>query len=250
MSASRDGWFISGNGPITENAGTIRTNRSVCRNSRIHNRVNISRKRDLRQFFIKPDLFLEIRDDDVATFRPELQIPERGINRQHLRVRVVNRGRGVATNCIAKFRLTEQTPNTTNPSLDSKVLRWEDGSNDKTIYPRGEDEILNVIFSDSDLRQLTGRSGQNIFALVATNAAYTSREHRAQDGFGHGDFYAELSVRSEEGAYCWVNLDIRIGQNHNDVSIGLSRWDRINLAYKRRPSIVRFVSRRLRNWLR
>ena len=246
----RDGWFISGNGSVTGNAGTTRTNRVICGNRRVHNRAGFGYQRDLRQFFIKPDLFIELRDDDDATFRPELEIPGQNINRQHLRVRVVNRGRGVATNCTAKFRLTGQTSDTRNPSPESKVLRWEDGSNDKTIYPRGEDEILNVIFADSDLQQRFERTGQDIFALVATNAAYEQREFRAQDGFGDGNFEAELSVRSQEGAYCLVNLFIQIGHNHRGVSMRLSHWDRIILAYKRRPSVVRFVSRRLRNWLR
>ena len=77
----RDGWFISGNGSVTGHAGTTRTNRVICGNSRVHNRAGFGYQRDLRQFFIKPDLFIELRDDDDATFRPELEIPGPNINR-------------------------------------------------------------------------------------------------------------------------------------------------------------------------
>jgi hypothetical protein len=201
-------------------------------------------------FFIRPDLFIEVRDDEPATFRPELQIPDTKISRQYLKVRVVNRGKGVATDCIAKFRITGWTGNTRHPSTDSKILRWDDGSHNKLIYPRGEEEVLNVIFADSDLQQLAEQAHQDIYAFVATNDALNYRMYRAQDGFGQGDFEAEISIRSKEWGYCLASLTIHVDHERHNLSIRLSRWDRIILAYKRRPSIVRFISRYLRQWLR
>ena len=250
-----DGRFISSNsvkgqGHNAERIGNIPI---VCGNGnragRTHNISNSHNQRDLRKFFIRPDLFIEIRNEQT-TFRPELQIVGTNILRQYLNVRIVNRGKGVATNCSAKLRITGWTENTKPPSTDSKTLRWNDTSTTKTIYPRGEEEILNVVFADSDLQARAQEDHLDIFSYVATNEALTDRQNRNQDGFGEGDFDAEISVRSEEGGYCFANMFIRIERNHRNIRMNLSHWDRIILRYKRRPSIIRFISNRLRRWIR
>jgi hypothetical protein len=92
-----EGKFISGNSITGHNAEPIRDARIIRgngnRNTGIHNISNSRNQRTLRQFFIRPDLFIEIRDES-ATFRPELQVPKTQILRQHLNVRIVNRGKG------------------------------------------------------------------------------------------------------------------------------------------------------------
>ena len=166
------------------------------RNIGAYNISSSRNQRNLRQFFIRPDLFIEIRNEQ-ATFRPELQIVDTNILRQYLNVRIVNRGKGVAKNCSAKLRITRWTENARHPSTNSKLLRWNDGSTTKTIYPRCEEEVLNIVFADSDLQARAVEDHLDICAYVATNYALTNRQSRNQDGFGDGDFDAELSVRSE-----------------------------------------------------
>jgi hypothetical protein len=251
LSASRDGWFISGNHIICDNGVARKHDGIICSNnnwnSRFRNLADSGDQRNIHQFFIRPDLFIEIRNDESATFRPELQMdPPLNCLRQHLKVRVVNRGRGVATDCLAKFRITGWVGDTKHPSTESKILIWDDGSPTKTIYPRSEQEILNVIFADSDSEQLLDRENKNIYAMVATNEAYIERQKRAQDGFGSGEFVAELYVKSKEGASCMVNLYLHISANHRNVTMRLSRWDQIVMIYKLRPSIIRFISSELR----
>jgi hypothetical protein len=71
-----DGWFISGNHIVWRNADTGGADRIVHSDgnwdSRIHNLSNSGDKRNIRQFFIRPDLFIEIRTDEPDTFRPVL----------------------------------------------------------------------------------------------------------------------------------------------------------------------------------
>ncbi len=50
----------------------------------------------------------------------------------------------------------------------------------------------------------------DIYGLVATPEAYHMRQTRAQEGFGVGDFEAEVSIRSKEGGYCRCILLIHI----------------------------------------
>lgn len=47
---------------------------------------NSGDKRNIRQFFNRPDLFIEIRTDEPDTFRPVLQIPELDVLRQRSKV--------------------------------------------------------------------------------------------------------------------------------------------------------------------
>ena len=150
---------------------------------------------------------------------------------------------------LSKTTITRWTENARHPSTDSKLLRWNDGSATKTIYSRCEEEVLNIVFADSDLQARAVEDHLDICAYVATNYALTNRQSRNQDGFGDGDFDTELSVRSEEGGYCFANLFIHTEQNHRNIRMNLSRWDRIILLYKRRPSPIRFISRQFRQWL-
>jgi hypothetical protein len=106
---------------------------------------------------------------------------------------VINRGKGVATDCSAKLRVTSYNNSVRHPSKDLKTLTWDNGLSTKILYPRGEEEKLHVVFADSDMQQIAKDTDKDIYALVATPDAYKNRMYRAQDGFGAGEFEAELS---------------------------------------------------------
>jgi hypothetical protein len=225
----------------------------------LHNLSGSGHKGTLHQFFIKPDLFIEYYNDEDR-FSPKSQITNNNekIDRRDFRVRIVNRGKGRATGCVGKFRLiprngfdmypvagkdlvSKTSKVTTSPSKESKLLMWADGSKSKDIYPRGEEEMLNILFADSNLKNTS-----NIFAFVTTREAYLNYHKRLQEAFGLGDFHAELSVKSIEGGYCKANLSIQIDSDISKINIRLSFLDRLTAAWKRRPSISLMISVLLR----
>jgi hypothetical protein len=93
---------------------------------------------------------------DPSTYHPVLEITnnidsQERIYRKHLRVKIVNRGKGIATDCKAKFRITQWNQGVRHPSTNSKTRVWDNNVILKEIYPHGEEEVLNIIFADSDL---------------------------------------------------------------------------------------------------
>jgi hypothetical protein len=100
------------------------------RNPRISNIIGPSCQGNLHQFFIKPDIYVEHHDSDQDRFFP-IQRIDGMTERRYLRVNIVNRGRGVATDCVAKLRLIGWQKNVRHPLTEPKILSWSDGSEKK-----------------------------------------------------------------------------------------------------------------------
>lgn len=245
--------FIFGSlfGALIPNVRSSSTNAVVRRDDNWDNRSRnfpvSPRQGDLCQFFIKPDLFVVHYYTDRDRFSPRFVV--NGFERTALRINIVNRGKGVATDCVAKFRIIDPREKPRHPSPELKTLLWADGTTTKTIYPRGEEEMLNILFADSDMKDAAS-SGPDIYGLVATPEAYHMRRTRAQEAFGVGDFEAEVSIRSKEGGYCRCILLIHIEQDYTKISIKLSLFDMIRQVYKRRPSLSFLMSTLMRQMIK
>jgi hypothetical protein len=139
-----------------------------------------------------------------------------------------------------------------HPSKDLKTLTWDNGLSTKTLYPRGEEEKLHVVFADSDMQQIA-KDTRSLPRQMPTKIECIGRKMVLERENSKQNYHASNSpeyYHTVSGGYCMVNLFIHIEPNYLNIRLTFSRWDRIVLAYKRRPSIIRFVSRRLRNWLR
>jgi hypothetical protein len=155
---------------VTPNVRSSPTNSAVRRDDNWDNGTRSfpvsSRQGDLRQFFIKPDLFVVHYYTDRDRFSPRLLV--NGFERMILRVNIVNRGKGVATDCVAKFRIIgppDPPEKPRHPSPELKTLLWADVTTTKTIYPRGEEEMLNILFADSDMKDASSLGEQSHILL-------------------------------------------------------------------------------------
>ncbi|MPZ07787.1 MAG: hypothetical protein GEU26_15475 [Nitrososphaeraceae archaeon] len=181
-----------------------------------HNTIHCScnTEADVQPFFIRPKLSI---DSNVLT--PQVQRIPTNITRQYVRVRVRNIGKGLASGCRARLRLTKWNENSLHiDPTDIKNLVWAGGSPEVEIYPNDDvGEVLDVIFSDSDFG-----TGDKIRAMVSTQQAESNPDISAQDGFGTGEFEVELKVLSKHGS-CKSKFFIEVGRNFENLTMHKQR---------------------------
>jgi len=124
---------------------------------------------------------------------------------------------------------------------DNKFLCWDSEPNRFIDIGSGDDELLNVVFTDSNFETNHERGGLDIYALVSTlESLYTeSKFMRAQDAFGLGDFRIEISVREQGGNYCNARFMLHVDKPDKPFSLTLNSYSSSrNLANSiRRPLI-------------
>jgi len=136
--------------------------------------------------------------------------------RHSLRVVVRNTGPAAAERCTAELKITETSlPAVRRPSAEPKGLLWETSQDTlQDISAVAGHATLNVIFSDA--RLITERQPNEanpVYALVATPDSIRMIPNgiiRAQDGFGRGEFVAELTVIARNGSYLSARFRVRV----------------------------------------
>jgi hypothetical protein len=165
----------------------------------------------LSHFFIKPKLQIgtEIISPQLAT---DIDGGLGRVTRKWLKIRVVNIGGAIATNCRADLDVTPVVG--LKHPRDSKRLIWDDGSEEKNIRrkdPKGE--ILRVAFYDSFPIGY-------VYAMSCTKEAEISPSYRAQDGFESGDFEMIINISTEDGrASIKKTFRLHAGKNMDDFSM-------------------------------
>lgn len=144
-------------------------------------------------------------DDRGATFE-----------RKYLRIVIKNTGFVKATNCEAKMRIIS--------SNDIKQLVWDRAATSgvlreislqKNIRARKGEELVHVVFSDSRFTQMSNVD-YRIFASAATMESVVNQQTLSlDDGFGLENFDIEISVLSEEGAFCNCTFQVRPNMNYS-----------------------------------
>jgi len=145
--------------------------------------------------------------------------------RQSLRVVVGNAGPVAAERCTAELKIIEtSSPAARRPSAEPKGLLWETSQDThQDIAALVGHAVLNVMFSDTRLsteRQPTETTP--LYALVATPDSIRmipSGIIRAQDGFGRGEFVAELTVVARNGSHLTAKFRIRVTDDWRQLSM-------------------------------
>jgi hypothetical protein len=152
----------------------------------------------IHPFFRKPELNIEFDNEHPNTFTPSLQLIGQdgptGITRFFLKVRVNNVGHGLAKRCRAKLYIT--SAQTRHPS-DDKNLCWDSIPDRFIDIGAHDDELLNVMFTDSNFEARYEATAVDIFALASTLQSLHPEANfiPAQDGFGLADFRIRIRVR-------------------------------------------------------
>jgi hypothetical protein len=189
-------------------------------------------------FFISPNLSI---DYDEA-LNPRLFCPSqryltaegKTFERKYLRILVKNTGFVKATNCEAKMRIVS--------SNDTKQLVWDRAATSgvlreislqKNIRARKGEELVHIVFSDSRFTEMS-KMDYRIFASAATMESVVNQQILSlEDGFGLENFDIEISVLSEEGAFCKSTFQVRPNMNHSGLSMTKlseqsgGRWSRL-----------------------
>jgi hypothetical protein len=162
-------------------------------------------KRDTYQFFRKPELLIEFDTDDPS-FRPSLELigeagKTTGITRHYLKVKVSNHGDVMASRCRAKLKVIGKS-SSRSPS-DAKFLCWDMEPNRFIDIGAHDDELLHVVFTQSNFESNHKNGELDIYALTSTVESLHDEAKfiRAQDALGLGYFKIEINVRDGGGVY-------------------------------------------------
>lgn len=127
----------------------------------------------------------------------------------------------MARKCKAYLLVTKSSEDTKRPTNEPKQLTWTNStlSQETDIGARIGAELLHVVFSDSQFEYLGNIDG--IYAMVSVLHNLPSKKliDRPQDGFGIGDFEAELSIIAEDGTCAKSTFAIHVSQNFRELSM-------------------------------
>jgi hypothetical protein len=178
----------------------------------------------LFRFFISPKLSIDYEE----TLNPRLFCPSQSyvtldgvkFERRYLRIRVKNTGFVKATNCEAKMQIIA--------SNDMKQLVWDrsstsgvlrDISLQKNIRARKGEELVHVVFSDSRFTK-TINEEYRAYASVSTVESLMNQQTLAlDDALRLGFFDIEITVLSDEGAFCKSTFRVSPNINHSQLSM-------------------------------
>ncbi len=172
--------------------------------------------------FIRPKLKIEYdsskKDDHIKLTR---YIDERGNEKtihNYFFVYTRNKSRFTpARNCTAELQITKWDDSKYEPTKDVKQLTWDDGTNTKDIGATKR-ERFHMVFSDL-IFDKNDESG--VHALISTKESlYSPIGHlRGEDSLGIGDYEAQITVRSEDGAKDTAKFKIHITTNYSELTI-------------------------------
>jgi hypothetical protein len=180
--------------------------------------------KELLSFFLKPRLSIEYDEKQSSTFVPELGLVDQNgkqvCTQKYLRLLVKNEGRGIAHRCKAELQVIKEDTPFRAPSAEPKPLIWSGPSLEKDIGARHGKELLHAVFSDSRLSSIPDNTeDKNIYALVSTMESLYPKAPfiRAQDGFGEGNFKAEITITSEEGPFVKSTFRIHVEKDFHKL---------------------------------
>lgn len=207
---------------------------------------NCAREGDVHQFFRKPLLAIEFDKDDTNTFTPSLELISTdnrptGIIRYYLKVRVRNIGDAIATRCRAKLNVIRSKPSTRHPS-DTKLLCWDSEPSRFVDIGADDDELLQIVFTDSDFKGKHATGGIDMYALASTIESLYPKGNfiRAQDAFGIGEFDIRIVVRDEGGNYAKAAYKLNIKEPDTPFTLELVSYDSsLNLVSRIRSKFKR-----------
>ena len=147
--------------------------------------------------------------------------------RKFLRVQVKNEGKRIATNCKGSITLINCRNGCTGPSRDRKTLRWEPGVVQQTLPPKGGEEMLDVVFSDSTPFVHPGITcgvsqnpqGATFHAYMSTTDSVGVFPARGGDAFCEGNFEIEILVRCDEGYHAAARFLVHVSSNYLALSM-------------------------------
>jgi hypothetical protein len=200
-----------------------------------------SRKTIYEYFFIRPKLCVEFSENrELNTFSPERTIISDTtgltITRKYKRVRIRNKGKGLANNCRARLRVI--IPKSANlaryTSDDYRILFWEgtgiqeNVSVEKNIQPKEGLELVHVVFSDTRFRNAS-MEGEHKFASISTNDSSNNFKIVVEDGFAEGDFIIEIIITSDERA-TKIRFRVHVDQDFMGLPMNkLSRFENLKV---------------------
>jgi hypothetical protein len=174
--------------------------------------VNIKKLSDTDSFSKKPRLF--------SPSQSYVTLDGVKFERRYLRIRVKNTGFVKATNCEAKMQIIA--------SNDMKQLVWDrsstsgvlrDISLQKNIRARKGEELVHVVFSDSRFTK-TINEEYRAYASVSTVESLMNQQTLAlDDALRLGFFDIEITVLSDEGAFCKSTFRVSPNINHSQLSM-------------------------------
>jgi hypothetical protein len=186
----------------------------LVRCSRFWNCSNSTSQGNLFQFFIKPNLSIDIDDQ----YFQQLELVNRngtstGITQRYLRVLVRNTGRGIARKCIAEL----------GTNTNFRKLTWNDGSIEKDIRAKSGKEFLHVVFSDSRFPSGSDNNNKKVYAIISTKESlYPEAPYiRNQDAFVElGTLLSQITITAEDGYTKTQKIKINISNQWDRLSMG------------------------------
>jgi hypothetical protein len=183
------------------------------RNYRSNNLRRINDKRDLFQFFFKPQLKLDFDNNQPAKFKPELERMNEKLEhigkRKWLKINVKNKGKATALNCRAKLIFLEG--DSPIRPYDTKRLIWEELSPTMTILPKDEGELCHIAFSDTDFQN------SKYAAMISTEQSENNPIISAQYGISKGKYKIRITVTAENEASTNKTFSLIVKDNDFDL---------------------------------
>jgi hypothetical protein len=187
--------FIAGH-IVRTNRNQLYVDRDMDRHCRIPNFIFPNDKRDLFEFFFKPELKFEFHKSQLAKYKPEVEIfnekQEHLGKRKWLKINVRNVGKATALNCRAKLIFLEG--DSSIRPYDTKRLIWDENSPTMTILPKDEGELCHIAFSDMNFQN------SPFVAMISTEQSETNPIISAQYGVAKGKYKIRITVMAENKA--------------------------------------------------
>jgi hypothetical protein len=120
-------------------------------------------------------------------------------------MRVRNKGKKKAENCIAKLRVIPQNNEQQYPAIQDISLAWEGQTRDvnvditlkKDIQPHGE-ELLHVIFSDSSFPNVPADPPTPIHAAISSKENLGTFSLHIEQGLVVGNYVVKITITSDD----------------------------------------------------